>query len=147
MSKSQFPDSLIGPSVSTCATLPQCNTGTVATSHEINNAELYIRHKTVVAVDSNVAQSKLDDAQSHYGCPVSDTFSSISQEDILGVLRGLCSSYSLEEVAPQDQPLQLFVDESSSFLVGQHDQVFLTVVPGIVEASTQETQISHHPTA
>ncbi|XP_065932801.1 uncharacterized protein [Magallana gigas] len=141
VSTSLSPDSLTDSSVSTCATLPQCKTDTVATSHEINNAATYSGQETAVASACDLKAAY--EIQSFNGFPVSETCSStdiISQEDFLGVLHGLGSSYSLDEIDPQGQPLQWVVDKSSSFLVRQHDQVFLTVVPGIVEASTQETE-------
>lgn len=96
-----------------------------------------------VAGDTIAAQKSQQDFQIDIGTvrESDDSVVTLSQEDLLGVLHGLNSTYNLAETAPEDQPFQVVMDGSSMYLVGPQNQLYLSVGPQTGDAITPDSQL------
>nr|XP_034323734.1 uncharacterized protein LOC105319030 isoform X3 [Crassostrea gigas] len=96
-----------------------------------------------VAGDTIAAQKSQQDFQIDIGTvrESDDSVVTLSQEDLLGVLQGLNSTYNLAETAPEDQPFQVVMDGSSMYLVGPQNQLYLSVGPQTGDAITPDSQL------
>ncbi|XP_062586136.1 uncharacterized protein LOC134247767 isoform X2 [Saccostrea cucullata] len=98
-----------------------------------------------VAGGTNVAAELQQDFQSVDGATNKSNNAAcvLSQADILGLLQGLSSTYSLAEMSPHEQPFHVVSDGNSMYLVGPQNQVYMSRVPptGISNATTGDPQM------
>nr|XP_034323630.1 uncharacterized protein LOC105319030 isoform X1 [Crassostrea gigas] len=157
VSPAPSPDFQTGQSVCDATNLFQCNMDTVekdrvARDHAIyqpinivNESEKWNFAQDVshVAGDTIAAQKSQQDFQIDIGTvrESDDSVVTLSQEDLLGVLQGLNSTYNLAETAPEDQPFQVVMDGSSMYLVGPQNQLYLSVGPQTGDAITPDSQL------
>ena len=115
------------------------------TSISESNTESSVQQGFETALDHvHVAEHKQQDCKASGGS-VNEADSStqlLTQADILGVLQGLSNAYNLADVSPENQPIQVVMNDSFMYLVGPQNQVYLSMVPqGGKHVATPESQM------